>query len=350
MNLYKKSIGDLFLFHWLKKKKKKKQSKLALKKLIFISLGLLLLWGLCLVSYLYIHRQLIDSPDSKLDRQVFLVSEGEGLKQIATNLESTQLIKDKFWFLAYAVYKGWSGGMQAGEYNLSPTLNIVQIAEKIARGEVIQQVIKVTIPEGFTLKQADERLAGLGLIKEGELAEKTELEGYLFPDTYEFTKRDKLEDIILKTKENFEQKVDEDLKKEIEKQEKTIHEIVTMASLLEKEVAYYSEQRIVSGIFWKRIKENRPLQSCATLAYALGEDKWRYSIADTEIDSPYNTYQNLGLPIGPINNPGLLAIRAAVYPQRTEYYYFLSKPSGETVFSRTGEEHNENKRKYLDNN
>jgi len=120
-----------------------------------------------------------------------------------------------------------------------------------------------------------------------------------------------------------------------------------MASLIEKEVATDEDRKIVSGIFWKRLKNHYPLQSCATVAYALGVDKWRYSVNDTQIESPYNTYKYIGLPAGPISNPGLSAIKAAIYPQESDYNYFLSKPDGETVFSRTLREHNLAIQKYL---
>ena len=149
-------------------------------------------------------------------------------------------------------------------------------------------------------------------------------------------------------RDNFDKKVDDSLRAEIERQGKTLGEIVTMASILEKEVPTYYEKRIVSGVFWKRLGINYPLQSCATIAYALGKRKWRYSIEDTKTNSPYNTYQNTGLPPGPINNPGLWSTKAAVWPINTDYFYFLSTKDGRTIFSRTGEEHNANKARYLD--
>ncbi|MBU4082674.1 endolytic transglycosylase MltG, partial [Patescibacteria group bacterium] len=135
---------------------------------------------------------------------------------------------------------------------------------------------------------------------------------------------------------------------EIKKQGKTVEEVVIMASILEKEVRTDRDRRIASGIFWRRLGNNYPLQSCATIAYILDEDKWRYSTEDTKVDSPYNSYQNVGLPKGPICNPGLSAIRAAINPQENDYNFFLSKPDGETVFSKTLEEHNTNKAKYLE--
>ncbi len=283
------------------------------------------------------------------EEQIFEIESGQGLKEIAQDLDSQGLIKDKVWFMLYIFYRGWAAQLQAGDYVLNSSLSIPEIAQKIFQGDVIPGDIIVTIPEGFNLRQIDARLAAVDLIEEGELLSRSELEGYLFPDTYQFGKETGLDKVIIELMDNFNKKLNKSLVAEIEKQGKTIKEIVTMASILEKEVPLYSDRRIISGIFWKRIRNNYPLQSCATIAYILGVDKWIYSIEDTEVDSPYNTYQNVGLPPGPINNPGLLALKAAVYPSVTDYNFFLSAPSGETIFSRTFEEHKANKEKYLRN-
>ena len=299
--------------------------------------------GIAFFTYYQIKTPLIQEGQETL----FIIEKGQGLKEIAANLEEVELIRSKNWFMTYIFYRGWAAQLQAGEYLLNPSWNISQIAQKIVKGEIISFEVLITIPEGFTLKQIDARLAKAGLIKSGELASKTELEGYLFPDTYQFNKDTELEEIIEIMRENFNTKLDEELKQEIVKQGKTIDQIIIMASLLEKEVPLYEDRQIAAGIFWKRIATNYPLQSCATIAYVLEIDKWIYSIEDTEINSPYNTYQNIGLPPGPISNPGLSAIKAAIYYKTSDYNFFLSKPDGETVFSKDFEEHKENKAKYL---
>ncbi|MBL7053056.1 MAG: endolytic transglycosylase MltG [Candidatus Portnoybacteria bacterium] len=317
------------------------------KKFIIFCSGIifliLFLIGIAFFAYYQIKTPLIQEGQETL----FIIEKGQGLKEIAANLEEVELIRSKNWFMTYIFYRGWAAQLQAGEYLLNPSWNISQIAQKIVKGEIISFEVLITIPEGFTLKQIDARLAKAGLIKSGELASKTELEGYLFPDTYQFNKDTELEEIIEIMRENFNTKLDEELKQEIVKQGKTIDQIIIMASLLEKEVPLYEDRQIAAGIFWKRIATNYPLQSCATIAYVLEIDKWIYSIEDTEINSPYNTYQNIGLPPGPISNPGLSAIRAAVYYKTSDYNFFLSKPDGETVFSKDFEEHKENKAKYL---
>jgi len=314
----------------------------------FIFLLILIIVFFCLLGFVFLVDYQIDTPlDLSEQEQVFTIESGQGLKSIAENLDQAGLIRGKIWFMAYAFYKGWTAQLQAGEYILGSDLSIRQISQKIISGQAIPQGITITIPEGFTLKQIDARLAGNGLIESGQLLARPELEGYLFPDTYNFDKNADLDEIIVMMMDNFDQKLGQGLTAEIERQGKTIKEIITMASILEKEVPVYYDQRIISGIFWKRLAINYPLQSCATIAYILGVNKWIYSTEDIGIDSPYNTYQNTGLPPGPINNPGLSAIQAAVYPISTSYYFFLSAPDGQTIYSQTFEEHSANKVKYL---
>jgi len=317
------------------------------KKFIFFWLSIFLVIACLGGGYFFIKEQIFTSLSSQSAEQSFIIEKGEGLREISANLEKAGLVRNKIYFKYYVVYRGWAARLQAGEYFLSPSLNITQIAETIVKGEVISQELTITIPEGFTLKQIDARLNQAGLIEAGEILKQPQLEGYLFPDTYRFSQEATLDEVIARMRENFDRKLSQDLRNEIARQGKTIKEIIIMASLLEKEVATDQDRRIVSGIFWQRLKDNYPLQSCATIAYILGVDKWRYSVTDTKAESPYNTYQNIGLPPGPICNPGLSTIEAAVYSEPSDYYFFLSKPDGETVFSKTLEEHNQNKAKYL---
>jgi UPF0755 protein len=183
-----------------------------------------------------------------------------------------------------------------------------------------------------------------------------DLEGYLYPDTYRVFASSTPDEIIIKILENFDKKLTQKMRADIKAQGRTINEVITMASIIEKEapISYQSgnidDAKIVSGIFWNRIKSGQALQSCATLAYVLGVNKTQYSEADTKIDSPYNTYRNPGLPLGPIANPGILAIEAAIYPISTNYNYFLTPAGSKSlIFSRTYEEHLRNKNKYLGN-
>jgi len=209
-------------------------------------------------------------------------------------------------------------------------------------------MITVTIPEGLTVRQIEERL-GLQLPVEN-------LEGFLFPDTYYFSFGFSGAEVVKKMKDNFDKKVNQEIREEIKRQGKTLFEIITMASMIEKEVRTLEDKKLVSGLLWKRLKTNMPLQVDATIAYILtkeGKGEWtfeemRREIAKArDIDSPYNTYKYRGLPVGPISNPGLESILAAVYPEDSEYWYYLSTPEGETIFSKTLDEHNRARAKYF---
>jgi len=274
---------------------------------------------------------------TSIEEKLFLVEKGQNLFKVAENLEKESLIKNKFLFDLYIFIKRAQRKLQAGEYFLSPSGNIDRIAEKIISGDIAK--IVVTIPEGWTQKQIEERI---GLKLPGE-----NLEGFLFPDTYQFPLRVSGEEIVKKMRDNFDKKLTLDLREEIQRQGKTIPEIITMASLIEKEVSKNEDKELVSGILWKRLKNNIPLQVDATITYITGKKTTKILKEETQIDSPYNTYKYLGLPLGPICNPGIDSIKAAMYPKKSEYWYYLSTPEGEVIFSKTLEEHNIAKAKYL---
>jgi len=320
----------------------------------------------------------------------FLVEKGEGIKEISFNLEKQGLIKDRRFFELYVFLTGKAKKLQAGRYLISYSENIAQIAKKIASGGVVKK--KITIIEGWNLRdigwylenkgiaQAEElfELVGFPMIdyskttdlpnpkdfsnEFGFLKDKSQnvgLEGYLFPDTYEIFSEGSVEEIIKKILANFDKKLTPELREEITKQNKSIFEIITMASLLEKEVRTLEDKKIVSGVLWKRLRAGIPLQVDATIIYILsdsekyperhitGKKTTKVSRIETKIDSPYNTYMYLGLPVGPICNPGIESIKAAIYSQDSDSWYYLSTPEGETIFSKTLEKHNIAKAKYL---
>lgn len=289
-----------------------------------------------IIGVLALEIYLSKNPFSEKET-VFIIEKGTNLFQIADSLEKEGLIKNKILFIFYVAVKGNHGKLKAGEYSLNSSMGVADIAKKIISGEVAK--ITVTVPEGFTVKQIEERL---GFELPGE-----NLEGFLFPDTYHFPLRVSGEEVVKEMQENFEKKLTTDLREEIKKQGKTILETVTMASLLEKEVKTKEEKELASGILWKRLENKIPLQVDATITYVTGGKTTRVLKEDTQIDSPYNTYKYRGLPPGPICNPGLESILAAVYPEGSQYWYYLSAPDGKTYFSITLEEHNIKKVKYL---
>lgn len=307
------------------------------KYLVFILLIIIFIG----VAYFYlIFTPLESCPGKELQ---FSVKKGESSKIIAQNLEKEGLIRYSFVFRLYLLFTNTFNKLQAGEYLLSSCFNAPQITEKLIAGDTIR--VTVTIPEGFTVKQIEQRI--------GKNLPEENLEGFLFPDTYHFSFDFSAEEAMRKMKDNFEKKISEDLREEIERQGKTLFEIITMASLIEKEVKVLEDKKTVSGILWKRLETGMLLQVDAAIAYLYQGESWDFNQMRREIallrdvDSPYNTYKYLGLPPGPICNPGLESIKAAVYPKESDYWYYLSTEEGETVFSKTLEEHNLARVKYF---
>lgn len=324
--------------------------------------NLLILIIFVLISVFVWYEIYLPKDSRSKTNKIFSIEKGQSLFQIAENLEKEKLIKDRFSFDFYVILKDKQGNLQAGEYELNPSMNIPQIIKKFVLGDTFK--IKLTFPEGLTQVQINELLQSSNLIKKdifalkvgdfkeefdflSKIPDETSLEGFLFPDTYFFepeTGEKELVEIFLK---NFDKKFNLDLKEKIKEEKKTTFEIITMASLIEKEVKTLEDKKLVSGILWKRLKNRIPLQVDATISYITGKKTTEVSIEETKIDSPYNTYKYLGLPKGSICNPGLESILAAIYPEDSGYWYYLSTNEGKTIFSKTLEEHNFVKSKYL---
>ncbi len=317
-------------------------------------------------GFFYFRHQVYYSRGSFRGSKVIKIEKGERNKMIAAKLEKEGLISGKIYFYYYLWSRKLASKILPDEYKLSGNLTIPEVSLIIT--EERNKTVKITFPEGWTSKQMADRIADYGFKKDDFLYltdnyqtissfdffeykfledDKTKnLEGYLFPDTYFFSRDASEKDIVIKMLNNFDKKLAPEIRDEIKNQNKSTHEIVTIASIIEDEVRSDEDRKIVSGIFWKRLKEGRPLQSCATLAYVTGNNKKQYSEADTKINSPFNTYLMKGLPPAPISNPGLSAIKAAVYPEKTDYNYFLSDPeTGQTLFAKDYEEHIANKAK-----
>jgi len=346
------SIQALCLFHLLQNKMKKK----IFIFLIFLT-AIFLLFGF--------FWQGIYLPKEKNSKEylIFRINRGEGVKEIAQNLEKEKLIKGSWFFVVYNFFTCNTPKLQAGTYLLSPSMNIPEIVEKFVKGDVVKE--KITILEGWTIEDIADYLEEKGIVNKEDFLKATRkdfsdefeflrekpknssLEGYLFPDTYEVKLGESSEEIIKKMLKNFDSKLTPNLREEIKRQNKTIFEILILASLLEKEVKTKEDKELVAGILWKRLENKMPLQVDATITYITGKKTTKISKEETQIDNPYNTYKYLGLPPGPICNPGLESILAAIYPKESDYWYYLSTPDGKTIFSKTLQEHNLAKEKYL---
>jgi len=318
--------------------------------------------GLIAVAFLWSEFFLPLNPTSSkiID---FTIEKGQGASQISRALKDQGMIKHSSMFRVYALITGRAEKLQAGQYELFPSMSIAKLVKKFSRGDVKKE--KITILEGWDLRNIGDYFESLGICSKDEflvLAKKdfsqdlailedkpsdSTIEGYLFPDTYEISLDIGAEDIIKKILGNFDKKLTIELEKEILRQKKTVFDIITMASLIENEVKSMEDKKIVSGLLWKRIKIGMPLQVDATVLYLTKEEDREVTYDDLKIDSPYNTYKYYGLPKGPISNPGLDSIVAAIYPTETNYLYYLTGLNGKTFFSKTFAEHAAAIRKYL---
>lgn len=321
----------------------------------------------CIVETLFFGHGIFDPKDSKsAEKVLFVIRKGEDLFSISDKLQKQGLIKNKIFFQFYVLLQGKRRKLKSGTYSFSPSMNVIAIAQEIFQGG--KPSVEITIPEGLNLKEIEEKISCKLTEQDQEFQLKNQsidqykpefsflnnvpegasLEGFLFPDTYFFDGDSTSEEIVRVFLKNFDEKLTPGLRIEIERQEKTIFEVITMASLLEKEVRTIEDKKMVASILWKRLESNFPLQVDATITYLTGKKTTRVSMKDLSIDSPYNTYKHLGLPIGPICNPGIESIEAAIYPKSNDYWYYLSTSEGETIFSKNLTEHNIAKVKRLD--
>ncbi|MFC1622923.1 endolytic transglycosylase MltG [Patescibacteria group bacterium] len=299
----------------------------------------------------------------------FEIKPGDSIVDVGAGLSKADLIASKYYWLFYAWKNDLRGKVKAGTYSIDSSYAIPEIALIVIGVDmgVEKEQKSVTFPEGWDVNKVKARLESSGLDVSdfyslvndpdyfyekydyaflADIPSGQSLEGYLFPDTYFFYVDASSEEIIVRMLDNFNNKLSSEMIANINSQGRSIHEMIAMASIIEREVKSEKDMLVVGGIFWNRIEVGQPLQSCATLAYILGENKDQYTYEDTRVESDYNTYLNAGLPPGPIANPGLSSIMAAIYPEDTSYNYFLTSPkTGETIFSVTLDEHNLNKAK-----
>lgn len=267
----------------------------------------------------------------------------------------------------YAWRSGKANQIKAGKYRLEKGESVKTIINRLIAGDAIPDEFTITYPEGFTTEQMASRTEarGIGTAQQfkdevahperyalsyafiKDLPTGRNLEGYLFPDTYKVADDDTPQEVIKRMLATFNAKFTDDLRQEATTQKRTLDQIVIMASIIEREVLTDDDMATVSGVLWKRFDEGMGLDVDATVRYALNKWDEPLTVKDLQVDSPYNTRKYRGLPPGPISNPGLRALIAAVRPQQSDYYYYLSTPKGETIFSKTNDEHNANKAKYL---
>ncbi len=295
------------------------------------------------------------------------VESGASMATVAAELETRDLVPSAVILRLYTRVTGDAAAIQSGRYQIVPGMRPVDIIHDMVAGNVIDDSVRVTIPEGWQRELIAARLARAGIVdREGfldaafmrdayrgidplldELDDDITLEGFLFPETYRLFPDMSPETVVRRKLRTFARRLDEKTRTAIAQQELSLREIVTLASIVEAE-SPTEDMPKVAGVFSKRLDRGMRLESDATVNYVLGTRMLQPTFADIAVDDPYNTYRYAGLPPGPIGNPGMKAIRAAASPDDNPYLFFLNKPTGETVFARTFAEHLENKARYLD--
>jgi len=293
----------------------------------------------------------VSPADRDAGEQIFVVKEGETLKEVAEELERMHLITNKSLFVLWSKLAGQSKQIKTGEYALSGSMAPIKILEKLRKGQVVLHA--VTIPEGFTMEQIGDLLAAKGFVQKEvflRLAnnpralsaygiDASGLEGYLFPDTYYFSRGlhpSTLIDVMVK---RFWQMAGP-LRERAAALGMKMEQVVILASIVEKETGEPTERPAIASVFLNRLSRGMRLESDPTVIYGLKEFDGNLRKNDLTKETPYNTYVIKGLPPGPIASPGLDAIKAVLYPAQTDYLYFVSKNDGSHYFSKTLAEHN----------
>ncbi|MBD7906897.1 endolytic transglycosylase MltG [Sporosarcina gallistercoris] len=355
----------------------KKEVKVVRKIVFWIAIALILVVAVGgFFTYRYI-KSALEPIEAESEKTVQIeVPIGSGLDTISQILEEKGLIKNAKIFKYYAKVNNESD-FQAGTYDLSKSMTPDELLKSLKTGKVYRTpVFTMTIPEGLTVEQIAERVAAKTTVTKEEFltyidADDTivnlqavypeiitdevknenirhPLEGYLFPATYSFyeeepTVQTVVETLIDGTKANVTPYL-----AALEEKKKSVHWLLTFASLLEREATAQADRQTIASVFNNRIEEGMPLQTDPTVLYSLGEHKDKVSLKDLEVKNAYNTYQNKGLPPGPIAAPGAASIEAVIDPSDTSYFYFLADKTGKNHFAKTYDEHLKLKAKYID--
>lgn len=276
------------------------------------------------------------------------VVHGDSVSKIAQDLAESHVIAHPTLFRAMLRFAGTGGSVRSGVYLFEEPENLLAVAYRLVAGDYGLPPVRMTFVEGVTVREAALQVAGaLDDVRAADFSQAAKgHEGYLFPDTYFFQQGATVDAIVMVMRSNFEKKI-ASIAGDIDASGRPLSEIVTMASLIEKEARTTEARRMVSGILWNRIERRMPLQVDAVFGYIFERATYSPSFADLKVNSPYNTYTHIGLPPGPICNPGLDALLAAARPAKTNYLYYLTGKDGLMHYAMTYAEHQANQRKYL---
>jgi UPF0755 protein len=348
------------------------EPKRALKNIAYLAAAFVLVTALVAVVY-YLTK--VNKPATSSSHEVgFVIEKGLRTRTVADKLEDQKIISNSNIFLIYSYLNSAGSKIQAGEYSLDSNMTIPEIIDILTHGKVVRSDRNLTIIEGWRNTQVARFLTQRQIIsadaefqtalqnneynfKFASLGKEFNYQGFLFPDTYKLAKDETVVELINKMLANFENKVTDQM---VTDSGNNLKQALIVASIVEKEVGrnkekltdedlrlMQRERELVASVFYNRLEIGMALESDATVNYVTGKFDRSATIADTKIKSPYNTYQIKGLPPTPISNPGLNAIKASIYPAKSDYLFFLNAPDGTAYFGKTLAEHNENRAKYL---
>ncbi|MDY0405498.1 endolytic transglycosylase MltG [Virgibacillus sp. 179-BFC.A HS] len=342
--------------------------------IILISLVLILIVG-GISGYMYI-KSALKPLDADSQKKIKVeIPMGSSTSQIGQVLENDGVIKDGRVFRFYVKFKNESN-FQAGKYTFQPSMTLDEIVASLKKGKVMQEAIyKITIPEGKTMKQIAQIYAKKTPMKEKDFLKKVNdkkyvqslideypsiltkdilskdikspLEGYLFAATYNLYDENPSVDKIIKMMLNKTEEIVTPYLADIKEKDLTIHEAITLASLVENEASSKKQRKKIASVFYNRMADGMKLQTDPTVQYALGKHKSKVLLKDLEVDSPYNTYKIKGLPVGPISNFSEDSLTAVVHPAKTDYKYFLHDEDGNIYYAKTFDEHLKLKKKHI---
>lgn len=347
------------------------------KSIIAALAALLLLLLVAVLGAAYFYNNMLEPVEPEATEEYSLVDipPGASTEFIAAILYDQGLIQNELAFRFYVRHHDLAQDFMAGQYHLSPSMDVEEIISRIQLGEVYAETAWFTIPEGYTVEQIADRLEQKALVEKDQFLKIASdppstitedfpflkeiqnpdidylLEGYFYPETYEVYTDAGAEDIVRLMLNQMDKTITDRYKEQMSERDLTLHEVLTHASLVEREARVDHERAPIAGVIFNRLEIGQRLEIDATIQYVLDETKEFLTYDDLEVSSPYNTYRNDGLPPGPIAAPGEPSIKAVLYPEDNEYFYYNYKydNSGEHYFSKTYEEHMNNVRRAEEN-
>lgn len=311
---------------------------------LFLCVGVVLFFLCGIGLYAWVHHVNTPPADFPLEKDI-IVHEGLTLQQTTKLLAEQHVVRSSFLLYITLLYTSDSALVQAGSYKFPETLTTYQVARALFSGMYQSPLVRITFPEGFTTR--DFRLYyPASYTPKKEDVSFQEYEGYLFPDTYHITSTMPEQQLVALMRKTFDEKLSP-YTDEIKQSGFTLPEVITLASIIEREAKDEASKKRVSGILQKRLSGGMLLQVDATLDYLLNKTSAELTSEDLNIDSPFNTYTHKGLPPSPISNPGIESIEAVLHPEKTDYLYYLTAPDGTFYYAKTFAEHKKNKQKYL---